>query len=172
MIAGTEFNARALLLGTRLDLRAWPESETLARMPLAVRVPGGGIAVLFRHGAAVLFGVTPEAERVLRERLAPLVENRYASADEETLAVRVEPGRAEGLVDGALMLQAGGVAQLQLVADVLSKSSLLAHYETRLASEFDRLEPFALQLERRGANPGSTREHMKRIGALDRKSVV
>ena len=164
--ADTAFNARALLLGTRLDLRTWPESETVARMPLAVRAPGGGIAVLFRHGGAVLFDVAPEAERALRERLAPLVENPYPSAEEETLALRVEPGRAEGLVDGTLIVQSRGVAQLQLVADVLSKSSLLAHYETRLAVEFDRIEPFALQLEHRGATPGSTREHMKRIGAL------
>jgi uncharacterized Rmd1/YagE family protein len=162
----TACNARALLLGTRLDLRNWPETETLARMPLAVRVPGGGVAVLFRYGAAVLFGVAPEAERALRERLAPLVGNRYPSADEETLALRVEPGRAEGLADGALVVQSGGVAQLQLVADVLSKSALLAHYETRLAAEFDRIEPFALQLESHGRIQWRTREHLQRIGAL------
>lgn len=165
-IAGTAFNARALLLGTRLDLRGWPETETLARMPLAVRVPGGGVAVLFRYGAAVLFGVAPEAERALRVRLAPLVENPYPRADEETLALRIEPGRAEGLADGALVLQSGGVAQLQLVADVLSKSALLAHYETRLGAEFDRIEPFALQLESDGRIRWRTREHLRRIGAL------
>ena len=166
MIAGAACNARALLLGTRLDLRGWPESETIARMPLAVRVAGGGVAVLFRYGAAVLFDVPPEAEQALRLRLSPLVENRYPSADEETLALRVEPGRAEGLADGALILQSGAVAQLQLVADVLSKSALLAHYETRLGVEFDRIEPFALQLESRGRTRWRTREHMKRIGAL------
>jgi len=166
MIAGAACNARALLLGTRLDLRGWPESETIARMPLAVRVAGGGVAVLFRYGAAVLFDVPPEAEQALRLRLSPLVENRYPSADEETLALRVEPGRAEGLADGALILQSGAVAQLQLVADVLSKSALLAHYETRLGVEFDRIEPFALQLESRGRTRWRTREHMQRIGAL------
>jgi len=165
-LVGTACNARALLLGTRLDLRGWPESETLARMPLAVRVPGGGIAVLFRYGAVVLFGVAPEAEGALRERLAPLVENRYPRADEENLALRVEPGRAEGLADGALVVQSGGVAQLQLVADVLSKSALLAHYETRLGAEFERIEPFALQLESRGRIQWRTREHLQRIGAL------
>ena len=60
------FPARALLLGARLELRAWPEGEVLARMPLAVRVAGGGVAVLFRYGVAVFFGVTPEAEKALR----------------------------------------------------------------------------------------------------------
>jgi len=165
-LVGASCNARALLLGTRLDLRGWPDAETLARMPLAVRVPGGGTAVLFRYGAAVLFDVAPEAEQALRARLAPLVENRYPSADEETLALRVEAGRAEGLADGALVLQSGGVAQLQLVADVLSKSALLAHYEIRLGAEFDRIEPFALQLESHGRIRWRTREHLQRIGAL------
>jgi len=165
-IEGTAFNARALLLGTRLDLRGWPEGETVARIPLAVRVAGGGIAVLFRYGVAVLFGVAPEAERALQGRLAPLVENRYGSVEEETLAVRVEPGRAEGLAEGALVVQSAGVARLQLVADVLSKSALLGHYETRLGAEFDRIEPFAEQLERSGRNPGRTRELLKRIGGL------
>jgi len=165
-IQDTAFNARALLLGTRLDLRAWPESETLARIPLAVRVPGGGIAVLFRYGVAVLFGVPPGAERALRQRLAPLVENRYQNVEEETLAMRVEPDRPEGLAEGALVVQSGGVARLQLVADVLSKSALLGHYETRLGVEFDRIEPFAEQLERSGRNPGRTRELLKRIGGL------
>ena len=165
-IADPLFDARALLLGTRLDLRGWPENETLARMPLAVRVPGGGIAVLFRYGVAVLIGVTAEAGRALRERLAPLVENRYGSVEEETLAMRVEPGRAEGLAEGALVVQSAGVARLQLVADVLSKSALLAHYETRLGVEFDRIEPLALQLESHGRTPWRTREHLQRIGAL------
>jgi uncharacterized Rmd1/YagE family protein len=165
-LVGTACSARALLLGTRLDLRGWPEAETLARMPLAVRVAGGGVAVLFRYGAAVLFDVPAEAERALRERLAPLVGNRYASADEETLALRIEPGRAEGLAEGALVLQSGGTAQLQLVADVLSKSVLLAHYEARLAAEFERIEPFAVQLESHGRIRWRTREHLQRIGAL------
>jgi uncharacterized Rmd1/YagE family protein len=129
-------------------------------------VPGGGIAVLFRYGVAVLFGVAPEAEHRLRARLAPLVENPYRSIEEETLALRVEPAHPEGLADGALIVHSSGIARLQLVADVLSKSTLLAHYEARLGTEFDRIEPFALQLERHGRNPGSTRELMKRIGGL------
>lgn len=166
LIQDAAFSARALLLGTRLDLRAWPENETLARNPLAVRVAGGGIAVLFRYGVAVLFGVANEAERALRERLAPLVENRYRGVEEETLALRVEPGRAEGIAEGALLVQSGSVARLQLAADVLSKSALLAHYETRLGAEFDRIEPFALHLERKGRHPGRMPEHLKRIGAL------
>lgn len=160
------FRARALLLAARLELRNWPEAETLARAPLAVKLPGGGIAVLFRHGVAVLFAASLEAEHALGERLASLAEHRYRSPEIEELEVRVEGGRPEGLHEGVLVVQSGSLERLQLIAEALSKSVLLGHYETRLKHDFDGIEPLALQLERHGRIRGGTREHLKRIGAL------
>lgn len=121
------FRARALLLGARLDLRNWPEGETLARAPLTARLAGGGIAVLFRFGVAVLFDVPPEAEQALRERLAPLLDHRYPSLEVEELDVRVDPSRPEGLREGALLVQSASLERLQLVAEALAKSVLLGH---------------------------------------------
>jgi uncharacterized Rmd1/YagE family protein len=165
MLSGS-FRARALLLGARFDLRSWPERETLARAPLAVTLPSGGIAVLFRFGVAVLFDGAADAERALRERLAPLTEHPYAAPEGEELEVRIDAARAEGLQEGVLRLQSASLERLQLVAEALSKSVLLGHYETRIAADFDRIEPLALELERRGRIGGGTREHLKRIGAL------
>jgi uncharacterized Rmd1/YagE family protein len=138
----------------------------LARAPLTTKLAGGGIAVLFRYGVAVLFDVPAPGEHALRERLAPLAEHRYRSPEVEELDVRVEEGRPEGLQDGVLVLQSASLERLQLVAEALSKSVLLGHYEARIAADFDRIEPLALELERRGRIRGSTREHLRRIGAL------
>lgn len=160
------FRARALLLGARLDLRNWPEGETLARVPLTTRLAGGGIAVLFRYGVAVLFDAPAQAEHALRERLAPLMGHSYPSVELEELEVRVDASRPEGLQEGALLVQSAALERLQLVAEALSKSVLLGHYEARLAADFDRIEPLALELERRGRIRGGTRGHLKRIGAL------
>ncbi|MDH3318306.1 MAG: RMD1 family protein [Betaproteobacteria bacterium] len=160
------FRARALLLGTRLDLRNWPEAETLARAPLTTKLGGGGLAVLFRYGVAVLFAASPEDERDLRARLALPDEQRARSPEVEELEVRVDASRPEGLQEGALVLQSASLERLQLVAEALSKSVVLAHYEARLAADFDRIEPLALTLEREGRIGGRTREHLKRIGAL------
>lgn len=165
-LRSTAFRARALLLGARLELRNWPEGETLARAPLAARLAAGGIAVLFRYGVAVLLDAGADAERALRERLAPLTEHRYRSPEIEELDVRVDEARPEGLQDGALVLQSASLERMQLVAEALSKSVLLAHYEGRIAADFDRIEPLALELERRGRIRGRTHEHLKRIGAL------
>lgn len=166
ILSASVLQARALLLGRRLDLRAWPESETLARLPLASRLPEGGVAVLFRYGVVVLFGAGADSERALNARLAALVELPYASVEREELAVRVEPDRPEGLLEGALVVQSLGLEKLQLIADVLSKSALLGHYEARIAADFDRIEPLALELERTGRLGGGSRAHVKRIGAL------
>ena len=162
----TAFRARALLLAARFDLRNWPEGETLARAPLAIRTPSGGVAVLFRYGLVVLFGMAANDEEALRARLLRLAENPYQPAEIEELDVRIDPGRAEGLQEGRLVVQSGSLERLQLIAEALSKSVLLGHYEARLAADFDRIEPLALQLERYGRIRGGSRDHLRRIGAL------
>ena len=97
LLRSTAFRARAILLGVRLDLRNWPKAETLARAPLTTRLSGGGIAVLFRNGVAVLLDATASAEEELRERLASLTEHRYGSPEAEELDVRIDEARLEGL---------------------------------------------------------------------------
>jgi required for meiotic nuclear division protein 1 len=158
--------ARAVLLGRRLDLRNWPEAGTLGRAPLTLGLDGGGIAVLFRYGVVVLIDATAQGESALRGRLAPLTESPYPAPETEELDLRVDPARPEGLLEGALVLQSAGLERLQLVAEALSKSLLLSHYEGRITRDFDRIEPLALELERRGRIRGTTSEHLKSIGAL------
>ena len=162
----TAFRVRALLLAARFDLRNWPERETLARAPLALKTSSGGIGVVFRYGVAVLFGVPPNEEEDLRARVLAVAENPYARAEVEELEVRVEPERTEGLQEGRLVVQARSLERLQLIAEALAKSLVLGHYETRLSADFDRIEPLALDLERTGRIRGSTREHLRHIGAL------
>jgi uncharacterized Rmd1/YagE family protein len=98
--------------------------------------------------------------------LLQVAENPYQRADIEELDVHVEPGRTEGLQEGRLVVQAESLERLQLIAEALSKSALLAHYEARLAADFDRIEPLAVQLERRGRIRGRTLQHLRHIGAL------
>jgi uncharacterized Rmd1/YagE family protein len=166
VIAASAFRARALLLGGRLDLRALTGDDILGRMPTAMRVAPGGIAVLFRYGVAVLFDVAPEAEHALRVRLAPHLEHRYEAPEAEEIEVRVDPSRTEGLQEGIVFLQSAALPRLQLIAEVLSRSVLLGHYEGRIAADFDRIEPMAAELERSGRIGGRTRHYLQRIGRL------
>jgi required for meiotic nuclear division protein 1 len=100
----TEFRARALLIGERIDLRSLAAAERLAVDPVVVTAGGTGLAVLFRYGAAVPFNVSPLEEGELHRLLAPLVQQPYATPEIETLNIRIDPQSREGMEGNVLFL--------------------------------------------------------------------
>ena len=165
-ITGTAFKARALLLGERIDLKTWGAADTVATNPLTVAVRGGGAATLHRYGVVVFFAVSPVDEVAFLAQLRPMVANPYATPVTEELDVRIEPGAREIVSAGAAYLPDSAVERLQVIADVLSKSTLLSLYEDRVAAEFDRLEPLAARLDRTGRVPGRSKELLQKIGSM------
>lgn len=155
-----------MLLGERIDLRSGFAAEALARNPLTVPVPGGGVAVLFRYGAVVLFDVPTAAQAPFLERVRALVWSRHETPETEDVAVRIDPAILEGVQGGAVYFESMSVERLQIVASVLSKSLVLAMYETRVAQNFARIEPLARNLERTGRIGGNSSELLKHIGAM------
>jgi required for meiotic nuclear division protein 1 len=146
---------RAILLGERIDTRGLEDPEPLATAPLALRCDSNGIAVVFRYGVVVLFQVSAGEERRLIDRLMPRVVEPYEPPEVDELRVVIRPDADEQMaVDGMLSLRDLAVERAQVVADALAKSLVLAHYETRIAAVFDRIEPLAASLSKRG-RPGS-----------------
>ncbi len=165
-IRDTAFTARALLVGERIDLKAWGTADTLSTNPLAVAVAGGGVATLHRYGVVVFFAVSPVDQVAFLAQLQPTVANPYATPVTEELEVRIEPGEREGVRSGVAYLADVSVERLQVIADVLSKSTLLSLYEEKVAGEFDRIEPLASRLDRTGRIPGRSKELLQKIGSM------
>lgn len=161
----SEFRARALLIADRIDLRALEKLDVLATTPLTVAVRGGGVAVAFRYGAVVLFGVAAQDELAFLDTLKPRLINAYASPETEQIDVRVEAANKDTLTSGSVVLEELTVERLQLIADALAKSVVLALYETRIAAAFDRVEPLASTLEQSGQIKGQAKSLLKHIGA-------
>lgn len=143
--------ARAVLLGEQLATHRFDRQEALARTPLTISVREGGVAILFRYGVIVLMNVSQKAESDLLERLSPLVGDPFEprESDEVRIDVRTEVDDQID-VDGCIIVKELSLERLQLIADVLAKSLILGHYETRIALGFDRVEPMAEMLRRRG----------------------
>jgi uncharacterized Rmd1/YagE family protein len=51
-----------------------------------------------------------------------------------------------------------------VVADVLGKSVILAYYETKVSRSFDRIEPFAQSLERKGSGTRQGKALLRMLG--------
>jgi required for meiotic nuclear division protein 1 len=157
--------ARALLLGERLDTRALERDTPLGLAPLTVDVPDGGVAVLFRYGAVVLFGAATAAMDKFVASLMPLVTAAFPiqEGDDARLLVRPDADQPVDLA-GNIVLREKTIERLQLVADILAKSLVLSHYETRIAEIFDGIEPLAAVLREKGRAGARSKELLRHIG--------
>jgi uncharacterized Rmd1/YagE family protein len=160
----TEFKARALLVGERIDLRSLAAVERLAADPVVLAAGTCGIAVLFRYGAVVLFDVAPLEEGELLRQLLPLVTQPYLTPETESLSIRIDPNSREGMEGNLLYLADSALERFQLVADILSKSTVLAMYEAKVSRSFDLIEPFARDLERNSRIGRTAGELLQQIG--------
>lgn len=165
LAAKSGFKAGAVLIAQRIGLRAWRPAETLATNPLTLSVKGGGIAVLFRYGAVVFFDVSPAAAAAFLAEIQPQIGNPYSSPETEEVEIRVDPAEKEGMKGVVVYLEAVTVERLQVIADVLSKSVLLAYYESGIAASLERMERLAVELEQTGRIAAKTRDLLKHVGA-------
>src|SRR5262249_5219265 len=67
---------------------------------------------------------------------------------------------------GAIVLREASPHRLQIVANVLSKSLILSHYEARIASAFDQIEPLAERLQRTGRTGYQANRLLQQIGRV------
>src|SRR5438045_439243 len=91
---------RALLLGERLDTRALERDEPLGVAPLTVAIPDGGVAVLFRYGAVVLFGAATAAMDKFVASLMPWVTGALPAPERDDARILIGP-ELDQYVDGA-----------------------------------------------------------------------
>lgn len=155
---------RALFLGQTFDLRALEKADCLSKVPLVVTAGEHGCAVLFRYGAIVLFGLGPVEEVSFLSYLKPLVIQPFASPETEEASLNVDPAAAGRAENGIIWIQEFSVPCLQIVADVLAKSVVLAHYEAGTANVFDQIEPFAEGLQRTTKNERWGKELLRQLG--------
>jgi len=152
-------------LGERLDTRALERDKPLGIAPLTVEIAGGGMAVLFRYGAIVLFGMATAAMDSFVASLKPFIAGIFPVPEQDEVRLLVRPDIDEQVdPSGNIILHEKTPERLQLVADILAKSLVLSHYETRIADIFDRIEPLAATLRERGRAGATSKELLRHIG--------
>ncbi len=161
-----DVKARALLLGDRLDLKAFKIADCLATTPLTLEVDAdGGVAVLFRYGVVVLFGVKSLDEVGFIEKLKPLLTNAYVTPEIEELDIHC--GKPSlGVQSGAVSLDEISLEKVQVIADALSKNLVLSLYEKKVGSEFDKIEPLAQELATHGKVSADSKMLLSKIGHM------
>jgi required for meiotic nuclear division protein 1 len=156
--------AHALNVGDRINTAGF-EKDALSPLPLALRVGKDGVAVLFRYGAVVFFGMTAEEEAAFLERLSPRIGGRLTLAEEEAAVIElVDEGEDQVAAGGPIQVRDMSLARLLVVSDVLAKSVVLAHDEREVAKVFEIIEPFVRELAVSGKIFRNRRGILKLIG--------
>jgi uncharacterized Rmd1/YagE family protein len=151
----------AVLLGDRLVADRSSNPDMVSSSPFCFR-KGNGYAVIFRYGALVLIGLTPEEEKQVLEQYA----QGSQSVEEERLELALAPDQDEGLsADGKLQIRALTSAHVLVMADILAKSIALARYEHEIAAVFDTIEPAATTLAVSGRIPRARKALLQLVGS-------
>lgn len=161
--AAKGFQVQSFLVGERIELRGLELPERVGTDPLTVRV-ADGFAVIFRYGVVTFFDVSAQRISEFLARLAKHVIQPLPTPETETIAVEVNPEGREAMIGNALCLHECSVERCQVVADVLSKSVVLAMQESRVGDNFQYLEPIARDLQQTGTAGRRSRELLRHIG--------
>jgi len=154
----TRFAAEAVFVGERIELRRHRPARRVAANPLSLPAGPDGVAVLFPYGVVVFFGVEPAEQATFLADIDFLVLPSSFERETEQIVVRVDPNLHEGMGDGAVVLHDLAIERLQVVAEVLAKSVILAVQEAAVASSIRQIEPFASNLRRTGRPATRSRE--------------
>jgi uncharacterized Rmd1/YagE family protein len=160
----TPLNARAVLLGERIDTAGLERRDALSTVPLAFRVGDQGMAVVFRHGVVVLIGLDTLAEDEVLRGIGPRVIHPFDKREEE-VAVLAPAGSEERVdPDGVVRILDLETLRLLVVAHAVATSALLAHHERQVAEVLDTIEPWAGDLASSGRRRVGRRQIIRLIG--------
>lgn len=160
----TSVQVRALLVAGRLHSRGTDGWRRIADGPRVLAGQARGCAVFFRYGAIVLCGMDADEERRLLDSLS--MDEPLAKPESELVELRIDGDFDAGprIEDGVIYVPDESLQRLQVIAEALAKSVVLAHYENTIAKIFDRLEPLAQNLNDHGRTGQRVRELLEHIG--------
>jgi uncharacterized Rmd1/YagE family protein len=163
--APRRLTARAVLLGERIDTGGLERSDLISTIPLAFRAGSAGQVVLFRYGAAVLFGLSPVEEDDVLRGIGPRISGKFARFEDETVSIEIAPEGEEQIAPGGpIVIRDLSPPRLIVIADALAKNVALARDEREVRQVFDVIEPFAAELARTGRLPAKRRQVVRTIG--------
>ena len=163
----TDVTVRAYFLGQSIDLAGLAPALGAAAVPtspLMVPIGDRGQGVLFSYGAVVLFGLSAGAERGFMDTLRPHILTPFEQPETEAATICLAPHSSGKVQDGLIWMAALDGPRRQIVADVMAKSVVLAHYEIGAAAVFDRIEPYAAELQHQRRSRVQGHQLLKQIG--------
>ena len=165
--------AHAFHVGQRINLKALRSVPRLAEAPVVIEAGDQGCAVLFRYGVVVLFGLKGMEQVAFLSMLEPHIIDPFPQAETEATDIVIKGTDQDAVHYDAIRIREWDMDRIQVIADILAKSLALTYHETQTADTFDRIEPIASEMQKKGhLSSRRWRDLLKHIGttlAVQRK---
>jgi uncharacterized Rmd1/YagE family protein len=166
VISHLQFQAHAMMVAERIDVKAIRGFEVIAKSPSILRLDEGGLAVVFRYGVIVFFDASVDE----RARLLHTIKDHSSGAGdvgaEEQSGIDIDPVEEEGPSGQGIKIRNADRLRLQLIAEVMAKATMLSFQERRASHDFDRTEPLARDLAEDGRFSAKPSELLKAVGSM------
>jgi uncharacterized Rmd1/YagE family protein len=162
--AAASIEAKAMLIGQRIDVRGFEPPQTATKNPLSFRA-GGGLVVVYRFGAVAFIGVSQSAQDETVAALHARVTEPAEFIETESVSLCPD-ARSEDVIaaSGKVSITDLSDERLLIVADVLAKSVALADDERYMRKVFEQIEPFAQNLAATGGTSLSSNSILQLLG--------
>lgn len=165
--AGAPQRLLALHAFERIDTRALAKRSHLlvSTAPTTLRFDSGAYAVCLRYGVVVFALSAREPYEEYLDLIASLGNKRTAgNIETEELTLALDATGGDRLDRDKLYLSDGSIARLQVCAEVLARSVVMASYESSLRGAAGEVEPFLAELSRNGKTTQSPQALLRQVG--------
>jgi len=154
----------AWFLGTRLSFRALDGLGPVGDIPSIMGVGQRGHAMVFRFGVVVFVDATAAEQASFIEDIKRHVSDAFDRPETENVEIVIDPEKNEHMdATGRLILREATFERVQVVANILGKSTVLAHYEETVAAVVEQVERMAETLRLGGRRSVAGRELIQQV---------
>jgi len=133
--------------------------------PSTLGVGKQGHAILFRFGVVVFLDTTAPEQASFIETIRQHVSGAFDEPETESVEIVIDPEKNEHMDSaGRLILHEPSLERVHLVANILAKSTVLAHYEQTVARVVEQVERMAETLRLGGRASIASRELVQQVG--------
>lgn len=157
-------SVRACFLGQSIAIQALRDAAAVTLSPLVLAMEPEGHVVVFNYGVVVMFGLVKAVEKEFLATLMPHIQMAFAEPETEDAEIEITVTNAGKVQDGLIFMESLDLPRLQIVAEVMAKSVVLAHYEVEAAAVFDKIEPYAAGLQQQQQPSIQGNRLLKQIG--------
>lgn len=164
----THLKADTVFVAQRIRVKDIPDMYDTDSLSYVWEPETGGIAYIFRYGVIVFFDVDQKTQQSLLEKdlkpyLQDIVDDPFKVS--ETMDIEIHPHKDDKIFFNRVELKSVIPAKLEVLSDILAKSTILSHYEHEISHVFDVLDPVARDLQiGQLAKPKLFKTYLKNIG--------